>query len=794
MVTRAQPPKTLPGFTAEQSAVILALVGPQHQAIAELGERDASTLIRQATLVARSNQYLRVSPPAAGMALLLPSPKRTAPGDRVTISLEDPAGSLRVACVPNQGEARQVTLGLVNGAERATFTAAGVIELVSNGDTGWTSQTELPAEAAASLALAALEASPPGADGADGEQGIRGAPGRHGEEGRRGFPGAPGQAGRAGSIGPPGRGGDEGRRGMQGLAGMPGAAGAPGIGIPGRRGDEGRRAPIIQGQPGATGATGPAGSGGGGIGPPGRRGDEGRRSFIPGPAGAAGSGGGGAGSAVELATITLGTTPALTGSFTITGLSGLTTNDPVLVQLAVPVADPTESEEQISISGIVTSATVITCYWQSVDGTPKFGSRTVMYAVPTTISSLGNFNPGEQLGLQIDAGGAAAPVKLTPVEQGENIRFDTIQDDSTSTGDLGATPYTIEEPITTVGFGGPGALIVRGITFPAAGGGTAIESDGRLVIARCAVAQVSVTFIHEDTSIASLGQRLSCPMQLDYTMYAGEYVLIYRSAMHGGTTRTRIMPLAVGRGLLKRAIRTSTGAWSSTTPAGTTCMRFVSDGGGGGGGGAAVSALRESGAGAGGGAGAFYDVWVAVVDGAGDPTGSVGNGGNGGTSGGTNGSAGGDTTITYNSVDYVAPGGLGGDGTDTSGTAIAAANQVQYSSPGDGGNTTETDYGQDGAPGYPGLMFTGATTASQMAIGGAGAGSRWGSGARGGRAQGSEATGVPSASNARASGGGGGSRTKNAAAAEVGQAGSNGTAGFSMIEFWSGPPPDTEAS
>ena len=355
--------------------------------LAELGERDASTLIRQATLVARSNQYLRVSPPAAGMALLLPSPKRTAPGDRVTISLEAPAGPLRVACVPNQGEGRQVTLGLVNGAERATFTAAGVIELVSNGDTGWTSATEHPAEAAASIALAELEAAPPGATGAtgaDGEQGFRGPPGRHGEPGRHGFPGAQGPRGPAGPMPPPGRMGHDGGRGFPGTPGAPGRAGSSGP--PGRSGaDGGRGRPGAPGQAGASGAAGVAGT----AGPPGRRGWPGRRApIVPGPAGADGAGGGGGLGVVATATVSLGSEPLDGGSFTITGLSGLTTNDPVLVQLAVPVADPTESEEQISISGIVTSATVITCYWQSTDGTPKSGSRLVSYLTASTIAML----------------------------------------------------------------------------------------------------------------------------------------------------------------------------------------------------------------------------------------------------------------------------------------------------------------------------------------------------------------------------------------------------------------------
>jgi Collagen triple helix repeat (20 copies) len=238
--------RTIPGFSAEQSAALFRYLVANNDAVEELGNRDATTEIHTATISARANQFLRASPGPDGMGLLLPSPLRTLPGDRVTVSLEAPAGDLRVSCVPNQGADGLVTQGLVNGASRATFTQAGKIEFVSNGATAWTSATELPAESLAARTLVALGAAGvTGAAGAQGIQGQRGFPGDDGvgEEGPRGFPG---QKGDPGPIGPQGFPGEQGEPGQDGFPGRNGADGATGAtGATGAAGGAGSMAVVL---------------------------------------------------------------------------------------------------------------------------------------------------------------------------------------------------------------------------------------------------------------------------------------------------------------------------------------------------------------------------------------------------------------------------------------------------------------------------------------------------------------------------------------------------------------------
>ncbi len=100
-------PRTLPGFTAEQSAALFSAFGARDDQLAALARRDATS--------------------------------------RIYTTL----GSLRVSCVPNQANGGRVSQGVVNGAALATFTAAGLIVLTSNGATGWTTAAEHPAESAA---------------------------------------------------------------------------------------------------------------------------------------------------------------------------------------------------------------------------------------------------------------------------------------------------------------------------------------------------------------------------------------------------------------------------------------------------------------------------------------------------------------------------------------------------------------------------------------------------------------------------------------------------------------------
>src|SRR6185503_5623069 len=139
---------------------------------------------------------------------------------------------------------------------------------------------------------------------------------------------------------------------------------------------------------------------------------------VPGPPGAAGAdGAAGAGGDAILAVVDadFGASPASSGSFVISGLTGLVVDDPVLVTMAVDPADPTASEEQVVLTVIDTSTTEITVYWESVSAMFS-GTHKVQYVVSAAVSTFGNFSPGEQLGLQIDAAGAGAPVKLSGKE------------------------------------------------------------------------------------------------------------------------------------------------------------------------------------------------------------------------------------------------------------------------------------------------------------------------------------------------------------------------------------------
>lgn len=265
----------------------------------------------------------------------------------------------------------------------------------------------------------------PGGPGPQGDTGPQGPPGGDGEAGLEGPIGPPGPAGAAGETGPqgatgaqgpPGGDGETGPEGPLGTPGPPGAAGA--TGATGAAGDDGTPgAPGGDGEAGAEGATipGPRGEQGpaGPIGPPGSDGEKGDTGDLgpsgpPGSPGATGATGpaGVAGAIATVQTISLGTVPVLSGSFQLTGLSGLTIGVQVPVALAVDDLDPTETEEQIVISGICTSATVITCYWQSVDGTPKFGSRKVLFI---TASSVGA------------AFGSASTINLTPTAGDLNV-------------------------------------------------------------------------------------------------------------------------------------------------------------------------------------------------------------------------------------------------------------------------------------------------------------------------------------------------------------------------------------
>ena len=246
-----------------------------------------------------------------------------------------------------------------------------------------------------------------GQDGLPGQQGVAGATGSPGAAGERGPVGFPGYDGQDGQDGLPGQ---QGANGADGVAGTPGAAGVPGpIGFSGADGADG--ADGLPGFPGTAGAAGSPGIAGiaGPIGFPGQDGQDAEATFFIGPAGPPGADGSGGGGGTTLMALTvvevnLGSIPTLSGTFQITGLSGLTPGTNVLItQINGPytgkgtLAD--EAEDQVSVSAQVTSSTTITAYWNAVES-PIIGNIKFGYAVGSsiTLTNLGTAPPYTVLG------------------------------------------------------------------------------------------------------------------------------------------------------------------------------------------------------------------------------------------------------------------------------------------------------------------------------------------------------------------------------------------------------------
>jgi hypothetical protein len=212
-----------------------------------------------------------------------------------------------------------------------------------------------------------------------------------GEEGGEGPPGPQGPAGPSGPAGPTGSSGlsvfyaydgEDGEDGLPGLpgpqgftgsAGATGAAGSPGIpGIDGLDGERGEDSfipgPIgLTGATGATGATGPQGI----MGPPGYDAEEPLEPLmIPGPQGIQGPAGGGGGGGLTFTDFTkdLGAAER-SGTFDITGLSGLTPDKNVLiVQTMQPISSKGDARDEfelqpIILTGYVVDANTIRALW-----------------------------------------------------------------------------------------------------------------------------------------------------------------------------------------------------------------------------------------------------------------------------------------------------------------------------------------------------------------------------------------------------------------------------------------------
>ena len=84
------------------------------------------------TYRATAGETKRVSPPAAGMGLVLPSPSPENRGSRISIFIENPEGLLRVFVAPNAGND-----ATVNGQEMVSFADEGLVVFESNGVNRW---------------------------------------------------------------------------------------------------------------------------------------------------------------------------------------------------------------------------------------------------------------------------------------------------------------------------------------------------------------------------------------------------------------------------------------------------------------------------------------------------------------------------------------------------------------------------------------------------------------------------------------------------------------------------------
>jgi hypothetical protein len=148
----ADKPSRLDGFSDEQSDTILFLLEQQRQELLRELETDADAVIHVERVVrARRGQFLRLHPPPAGQALILPHPSTVPAGNVVSVSLEAPEGALRVVSAPRQNGAR-VELATVNGGDAATYTEPGQLAFTGNGKDRWQAASQFAAEAAASVA------------------------------------------------------------------------------------------------------------------------------------------------------------------------------------------------------------------------------------------------------------------------------------------------------------------------------------------------------------------------------------------------------------------------------------------------------------------------------------------------------------------------------------------------------------------------------------------------------------------------------------------------------------------
>jgi hypothetical protein len=610
---------------------------------------------------------------------------------------------------------------------------------------------------------------PPGAAGASGATGATGAAGAAGP------PGADGQDGADGSQGPPGPAGADGAAGASGAAGPSGAQGPPGLdGQDGGDGSPGPAGPAgIDGATGATGATGPQG-------PPGLDGADGQDGAPgpPGPTGATGpAGGGGSGAIAVAVAVNLGTTPLWSGSFDVTGLAGLTLNDPVLVSTGVSTSNPTESEEQIAASGIAISTTAFRVYWESLNG-PVYGTRTFNYLTATGVTVATGAVAVEDDNASVLAAATILNFagSLSAVNAGSGQADIEYAGTTNSIDVAGATGNLGTVDVSTLKCGGSLNYTAHAANFSIEGF-TARSEGFWFVLVTANTSSFTTTLFHEDAT-ASTTDRMRLGGNVDAAATGISALIYYKQS------RWRVVENAPARILQISYADGPDASVSIPPPTGSTWFEMECQGGGAGGGGADADGIGESCAGSGGGAGAWFRHRRAIT--AGNITGSIGGGGAGGNNAGGAAVAGDPTAYSYDGTGHSAGGGSPG----TSSTVGADQNGQMLLTLGGSGGVPDpaTLEHSDGGPGHNGIMFASSTLANAAACGGAGGASQKGGGGRGGVANGAGATSSGEAGRALGSGGGGGARTSTGAAS-TGATGAPGLQGYMKVTFWCGPVP-----
>lgn len=147
-------------------------------------------------------------------------------------------------------------------------------------------------------------------------------------------------------------------------------------------------------------------------------------------------------------------------------------------------------------------------------------------------AKLANVGPGTVKGLQIDAGGSGDPVDLTGAEQGENIRFNTVVTDTTSSG-VQAT-YAVDAITTMVRCNTAASVEVRGISIPT-------DQGQRITFHREPNSTGVWTFRH-NTGGGLTQQQLFLSNEQDQVLGEGQSIVleytINRWRHIGGTTNT----------------------------------------------------------------------------------------------------------------------------------------------------------------------------------------------------------------------------------------------------------------